>query len=203
MRNKIIVIIFTLFTFSESFSQKIDVIEGDVKFLKGMKILNIEYDYSEMLVAGKKEKEWVAQCIRVKDSIKQGNAYLWHKQWLEGRESDFEMRFEENLNRNLKKCGISTFDNQQKAGHLLILKTISIEPDANTGIGTKSRNAYVSFQAIFVDSKDKKNVLLKLDIKKCLGGFTSLDFDDDCVNLVVVAYGVCGKALGKYINRYI
>lgn len=203
MRYKLCVFLFLAFLFQEAFPQKIEILAGDPKSLKGMKFFNIEYDYSDLLVDGKKEKVWVANCIRIKDSIKQGNAYLWHKKWLEGRESDFEIRFEENLNQVLKKCGISTFDNQQKADYTLILKTMTIEPDANTGVGTKRRNAYAGFQAIFVDSKDKKKILLKLEIKKCLGGVTNIDFDDDCVNLVTVAYGVCGKALGKYLNKFL
>lgn len=171
--------------------------------MKGMKYFNIDYDYSEMLVAGKKEKEWVATNIRVRDSIKQGNAYLWHKKWLQGRESDFEVSFEESLNHSLKKCGISTFDNQQSANYTLILKIISIEPDANTGIGSGRRNAFVSFQILFVESKNKKNILAKLEINKCLGGVSNLDFDDECSSLVAVAFGVCGNALGKFISKHV
>jgi hypothetical protein len=203
MRINLLASIFFIFIFCEGYSQKVDIVFGDLKFMKGLSYFNIEYDYSELMISGKKEKEWVAENIRLKDSIKAGGGDDWYGKWIEARETNFEIKFEENLNRSLRNCGISSFDNQFFSNYTLILKTISIEPDANTGFGSKNRNAYVSFVVIFVKGNDKANMLSKIEINKCLGGISNTDFTEDCGYLITAAYGVCGKALGKFLSKFI
>ena len=186
-----------LFT-TQGFSQKVDVFDGKLKFLKGQSKLNVKYDYSDMSVGKfKKEQEYIDEKTADRNKKEAGSGDEWARKWVDDREARFEPKFEELFNKHLEKDGMK-IGRYEDAKYTLILKTTHTEPGFNVGV--MRRPAHINVEAWFVETANMDNVEAKVRMKK-VPGQDAMGFDFDTGLRLQESYAKSGKALSKYIAK--
>ena len=186
-----------LFT-TQGVSQKVDVFEGKLKFLKGQEKLNVKYVYDNMSV-GKfdKEEDYIAEKTADKNKDEAGTGDEWARKWVDDREARFEPKFEELFNKHLEDDGLK-IGRHEDAQYTLILKTTHTEPGFNVGV--MRRPAHINVEAWFVETANMDKVEGKVRMKK-VPGQDAMGFDFDTGLRLQEAYAKTGKALGKYLAK--
>ena len=126
-----------LFVASFAHAERIKLISGDLSVLKGIKKLNVEYDYANMEVGKKSEREYVADKKESYNKKEPGRGDKWEESWISDRSRRFEPRFEEAFN-SASNVQIGIYPKEK---YTLIFKTVFTEPGFNIGITRK--NAYI------------------------------------------------------------
>ena len=178
-------------------AQKVKLTKGDLKFLKGVKEINLAYDYSNMLV-GKKalpEEEYVNKNVAKHNKGEAGKGDLWKKKWLGARTERFEPEFEALLNRGLEKQGV-TASKGNNANITLTVHTIFTEPGYN--IAGVKKPASCSFEYLFTNSKG--DLLAKLT-HKGVPGSQFMGYDFDAGTRIKEAYGKGAKMLANTMAK--
>jgi len=201
MKLAIKVLSLSLFFFtislSQSQAQKIKVYEGKFKALKGEKIINVAYDYSNTSV-GKfdVEQDYLDEKVQEKNEDEAGTGDSWLIKWNADREERFEPKFEELMNEYLNKEGIKV-GKYPDAKYTLILKTTHTEPGWNVGV--MRRSAHINADIWLVETGTDK-AEAKMELKK-VPGRDAWGFDFDTGYRLQEAYAKCGKSLAKYLTK--
>ena len=187
---------------SMSFAQKIKVLEGDLGALKGEKMFNVEYDYSDMGVGKFEKEEDYVEKKRVEYNEKYkdedpGKGDRWKESWYGDRIGRFQPMFEELLNKNLEKADVYV-GNEKEAKYTMIVHTIFTEPGFNIYVTKKP--AMVNVVVTIVETANKDKVVCEIVSKNNPGRtFGMGDFDTGL--RISEAYAMCGKGLGKYFTK--
>lgn len=191
---KKIIILFLLAISLTGYAQKIKILEGNLKSLKGQKSFNTEFVYDNMIV-GKdlSEQDYLKKRKGELNEKEAGRGDSFEKKWVNDRKERFEPQFRELLS---KHAEISTVD--EKAMYTLILKTVRTEPGWNVGVMRVP--AYVDSEAWFVETQNKDKVVCKVSMTKAPGrDAMGLDFETGA--RLQEAYAKMGKELGKLIMK--
>ena len=188
-------IAFLFMTFC-ALAQRVEVMDGNLDALKGIKKLNIKYDYSKMDVGKKSEKDYIEEKKAAFNDKEPGKGDKWAKDWVADREARFEPRLEEEFNKN-GDIQVGYFKNEK---YTLIFKTVFTEPGFN--IGVMRKNAYIDGQAWIVETADPNKVVAKLEINNCPGR-TFMGNDYDTGERIQEAYAMAGKGLARYFRKNI
>jgi len=180
---------------SSVFGQKIKVIEGNLKFLNGVKSLKVEYTYDNMKVGKYEEEEYVEKKREAYNKKEAGKGDTWVKNWTKDRENRFQPKFEQLFSKYLTKANVNASPNED-AEYTLIIHTYFTEPGYYIGIS--SAPAMINSEAIFVKSDNHDNVLCVLDMKKAPGN-SGAGFDTG--ERIKEAYAKTGKSLAKFLLK--
>ncbi|MFC2107041.1 hypothetical protein ACFLRY_01770, partial [Bacteroidota bacterium] len=178
-------------------AQKVKVLKGDLKFLKGQTEILVKFDYDNMGVGKfKNEDDYVNKKVSDYNAKEPGNGDRWKEAWIADRNEHYEPKFEQLFNKVLQDIGLRAGANYSNAKYTLIIKTYFIEPGYNIGISKK--NASMSSEAIFVETANPDNVVCKIDLPNAPGRGGN-DYDSGV--RVGEAYAKCGKTLAAYIVK--
>ncbi|AWV99177.1 hypothetical protein [Arcticibacterium luteifluviistationis] len=182
----------SLTTFAQTHAKK-----GKYGFLKGEKMLNLEFDYDNMNV-GKKltEEEYVAKKVAEYNEDEAGRGEKWKASWFDSREERYEPKFEELINKYLLKAGLEAKKGAD-AKYTLIVKSVFTEPGFNVGVARKP--AYVDYEMTFVETATKKVVATYALLK--IPGSQMMGFDFDAGTRIAESYAKSGKMMGAYISK--
>ena len=185
---------------SFGYAQKIVVVKGNCSFLKDVKNINVEYDYSDMAV-GKfdKEADYVKQKVDENNEKEAGKGDKWKASWEGSRQRVYAPKFEELFNKTLAKTGQNIGQEREDAKYTLIVKTTFTEPGFNIGIVKQS--AAVSFEYIFVET-GTDNVIAKFTQAK-VPGAQAMGYDFDGSTRISESYAKGGKMLAGYIYKQV
>ena len=186
--------ILLLFIATYTIAQRVEVTDGNLDALKGIKKLNVKYDYSNMTVGKKSEKEYVEDKKESYNKKESGKGDKWAKDWVADREGRYEPAFEDGFNKN----GDMQIGYNPKEKYTLLFKTIVTEPGFNAGVMRK--NSYIDGTAWIVETADQNKVIAKLEVNKCPGRVIfGDDFDTD--ERIMEAYTAAGRALARYFRK--
>lgn len=173
---------------------------GDLKFLVGQKVINIEYDYSDFGVgAFDTEKEYTSKKVKDYNKKEAGKGDKWLEGWNGAKKKRYEPKFEILFNKVLKKkTGVYVEQNNTDAKYTLIVKTKFIEPGMNIGIA--KRPAFADFDFVFIETGKPDNVAAKLYIKNVVGSQAG-GFDFDVGSRVAESYAKGAKMLAGYLYK--
>jgi hypothetical protein len=190
--KKLVVIIFACLALN-AYSQKIKIIEGDLKALKGQTSVKTEFTYENMIV-GKNltEKDYIKEKKAKFNEKESGRGEKWEKAWNDDRKERFEPQFRELF---AKHSGISTVGDNAK--FTLIFKTTRTEPGWNVGVARAS--AYIDAEAWIVESANPDKVIAKISILKSPGR-DAMGYDFETGARLQEAYAKAGKSLGRFIK---
>ncbi len=194
--KKVLTTIMIIFLAGNIQAQRIKLIDGNLKFLKGVTDLNLQYSYDDMKVGKYSEKEYVAKKTEEYNKKEDGRGDKWAKMWTEDREKRFEPKFEELFNKYLNKKDVIAEQNNRDAEYTLILHTYFTEPGYYIGIS--SAPASINCEAIFVKTSNPNTVLAKIDIKKSPGNSGA---GWDTGERIKEAYAKTGKELAKFLLK--
>ena len=181
---------------SAVFAQRIDVVSGSISKLANQKIVNLEYDYTNLLVGDTKESEYIQMQVAKSDKGDE-----WRKAWLNDRPTRYQPKFEELLNNYISDLGMVFKPGATDAAYLMILKTNMIEPGFNVGVARKS--ARIDVEISIVENNPGRNCVGKFSIQNVPGAAMGFYQDYDSGNRIAEAYAKCGKTFGKYITKNI
>lgn len=190
-------------------AQKIKLVSGNLDFLKGQTSLKIEYDYGNGdMDVGRYENEadYIVDKIKEKNEIEPGSGDKWYKEWFNDRERRFQPRFEEFLNEELEKSGVTIWPESENAKYTLILKTTSTEPGwkgFTRGYVTVGVLAWINVDVIFIETDKPEKELAKIIIEKATqkGKYKKGASGYDVAYRIEYAYANCGQILGKYLAK--
>ncbi len=174
-------------------AQRIKLLDGKLDFLKGEKVINVEFTYDNMGV-GKfpKEDDYVASKKDEYNKKESGRGDNWSKAWVADRQNRFEPKFEELFEKH------SEMTIKKDAKYTLIFHTTFTEPGFNVGVWKK--NAEITAEVLIVETANKGNVLAKISVQNAPGrSFWGNDYDTG--ERLAEAYATAGKGLGKFIKR--
>jgi len=176
-------------------AQRVKLTDGDVDALRGVKKLNVKYDYSDMTVGKKPEKEYVDEKTVDYNKKEDGKGDKWAQTWVDDREGRFEPRFEDEFQKQ-SDIVLGSFPHEK---YTLIIKTTRTEPGYNIGITRKS--AAVDVEAWIVETANQSHVIAKISAENCPGN-TMYGADFDTGERIQDAYGMAGRGIARYISGH-
>jgi hypothetical protein len=187
--------------FGPSFgNNKVSVISGDLKFLKGQTSLKLEYNYDDMLVGSMKESEYIEKHTAELNKAKPGSGDDWKVKWVKDRADRFQPAFEDRFIKPMSKAGITASQAQTDAKYKLVIKTIVTEPGLYTGVSYAEKPTFINVEASFVDAVNPGDALCKISCIKMIGD--AGEFANYDIGLrISKAYENCGFYLSNYIVK--
>lgn len=176
-------------------AQKVRILDGSIESLKGIKKINVQFDYSKMGV-GKfaTEEEYIAKKKEDYNKKEPGKGEEWAKSWVADRKNRFEPQFKELF---VKHSDINVGDFPAEK-YTLIFKTTYCEPGFNVYVTRK--NAEVDGEAWIVETANPDKVIAKISVQNCPGRtFGGNDYDTG--TRLEESYAVAGKGLGKFFDK--
>ncbi|MBC8486924.1 MAG: hypothetical protein H8D45_12920 [Bacteroidetes bacterium] len=199
MKTKILLVSLAIIFSGMVYGQKIKLVSGDLNFLKGQKVLKVEYNYEDMSV-GKfdNEEDYIAQKVKDYNEDEPGKGEKWREAWFNDRADRYQPFFEELINKYLEDNKVVVSPVSKDAKYTKILKTTFTEPGFNVGVAR--RPALINADVIFIETGNPDDELAKIEITKSPGsGAWGTDFDTGY--RIQEAYAKCGKELGKYLSK--
>jgi hypothetical protein len=176
------------------YAQKIKLVEGDPKVLKGQTSVNTEFTYDNMSV-GKysNEKDYLDEKKKAYNDKEPGKGDSWVLKWEADRKERFEPKFRELFT---KESDMGASDANAK--YTLIFKTTKTEPGFNVGI--MKQPAFIDGELWIVETQNKDKVLAKLSIAKVPGSqFAGFDYETGA--RIQECYAKAGKEFGDYLAK--
>ncbi len=188
----------SLLAATTTMAQRIKMKEGNLDALKGVKKLNIRYDYSAMTCTTKDipEADFVANKKEEYNKKEAGKGDRWAESWVADREKRFAPHFKQMFE---KQSDILLSEGESEK-YTLIFKTTHTETGFNIGI--KRRDAFIDGEALVVEAANPDKVLAKISIDN-VPGRTGGGYDFDAGERLAEAYEKAGKSLGKYFSKQI
>ena len=176
-------------------AQRLKLTDGSLSVLKDEQSINTEFTYDNMKV-GKfdREEDYVRTKIADYNKKEAGKGDTWAKNWVADRQSRFEPKF----NELLEKSSDMSVNRKKESKYTLIFKTSFTEPGFNIGIMRK--NAEMNGEAWIVETANRNNVIARISVQKALGRtFGGYDFDTG--ERISETYADAAKALGNFIKK--
>lgn len=186
------------FVINTAQAAKVKLKSGNLAALKGIKEMNVQYDYSNMTVTtkNKPEAEFIAEKKEDYNKKEAGKGDNWATSWVADREKRYKVQFKEEFD---KQSGV-TLKEGSDAKYTLIFHTTHTETGFNIGI--TRRNAYIDGEATIVETANPSNVIAVITVEDAQGGtFGGYDFDSG--TRLQESYAVAGKYIGKFMKKKI
>ncbi len=181
---------------SLSFSQKIKLVEGSLKPVKGEDIVEVQFTYDDMRVGKMTEEEYIEEKMAKADEKDGDGGERWLAAWESDRANRFEPKFIELFNKYAEKADIFIDDARDDTKYIMIVNTYFTEPGFNVGISSKP--AFVSMTVTFVERDKPDSPVAVFDIIRARG---SAAFDTG--HRIQEGYALAGKKFGKTIKKYL
>jgi hypothetical protein len=196
--KKILLVLGLIFAFG-SFAQKIKVESGSYDFLKGVKELNVEFDYSnlEMLKEHSSESEYIENRKKELNDKNAGEGDKWEKQWESAKEHIWQPKFLELVNDVVSNRvdGFKADEDLSSAKYTLIVEVKWIYPGWDVYVSKQP--AKLTTVLKFVETDNRENVLLVLNSPNAPGSQFGSQFSNE--TRVGEGFAKTGKTLGKYM----
>ena len=196
--NILLVVFLAQFVFLKGFSQSVVLVSGDPTVLKGETKIGILYNYDNMKVGKMTEDEYIAKKSDEYNKKTPGKGDQWIHAWKSDRSSRYEPKFEDLLNKNLSKSGVSASPDIKDSKYSIVLHTTFTEPGFYAYVA--SQNAFIDVEVDIVETANPSTSLAKMTIKK-IPGRTAMGEDWDTGTRIEEAYAKCGKQLGAYLVK--
>ncbi len=176
-------------------AQKIKLVEGNTKFLKGQDEIGVVFTYDPNLVIGAiSEAEYMEKKMAEAEEDEAGGGELWKEAYYADRIEHFQPEFILHFEGALKKKEVILVERSNDSEITMIVHTTFIEPGFNVGISSKK--ASVDMYITFVETANQDVVLAKYKILKS-PGTAMYDFGAR----VGESYAKAAKEFGKILLK--
>lgn len=174
-------------------AQKIKLVEGDLKFLKGQDEIGVQFTYDEnMKVGAGTEAEYIEKKMADADEKEPGSGEKWKEAWYADRTEHYQPKFIELFEKVLEKREVILLEDGESTTYTMIVHTTFIEPGFNVGV--MSKKASVNMTVTFVETADPSKVMAKFTIMKSPGTPVY-----DAGGRVGESYAKAAKSFAKYL----
>jgi hypothetical protein len=158
--------LFVLMICSMMTAQKVKVLSGDFKNLKGITEYNLEFDYSNLKVDKfATEEEFLAD--KMKKREEKGTDEDFKKSWFADRETRYEPKFIESFNKRFESAEVKASKGLASAKYTAKVKTVWLSPGFNIGI--VRRDAYLTAIITICETANPSNELVSVQFEKTPG----------------------------------
>ena len=168
---KKITIVATILISTSLNAQDMKIVKGDFNFLKGEKEINVEFDFSNVILMKeeKSEAQYVEERTKELNEKNNGVGDEWKKNWASSKELIWIPKFLELVNIVLskEKKDMSFNEEVTTAKYTLIVETVWIYLGWDAGVMKQA--AKVTTLLKFVETANKSNVLLEITSKEAPG----------------------------------
>lgn len=173
---KKITLIALLFVSTMAMAQKMKIVSGDFKNLKGISEFNLVFDYEGLTVDKFNTEEDFLKDKMGKRDDKEGKAEEFKKNWFEDRENRYEPKFIESFNKRFDNGEVKVGKGLSTAKYTIKVKTIWIHPGYNVGISRSSSKLTTTLYVY--ETANPSNNVLTVDYDKANGeGAAGYDFN--------------------------
>lgn len=179
-------------------AQKMKVIKGDFKNLKGITEYNLQFDYTNLKVDKfKTEEEFLADKMKKRDK-EEGTAEEFKANWFADRENRYEPKFIESFNKRFDDGKVKVGKGLAGAKYIMKVKTTWIYPGYNVGV--MRQPAKVDATIYIYDVADPSKELLVVSYEKALGN-GAMGFDYNSGYRISEAYAKLAKEFAAHIQK--
>lgn len=148
-------------------AQKVKLVEGNLDYLKGQKLLKVEFTYDHMKVGKMTEEDYVAKKVKDYNKKHPGSGDEWKEKWEKDKQESYPEYFIRSFNLFMGKTEVKVATDADDAEYIMIVNTSFIEPGFNVGIQSKRASANMEVSIVSKDNPEK--VLAKFAITKSPG----------------------------------
>jgi hypothetical protein len=190
------ILLFCMLLSSASFAQKVKLVEGSLKPLKGQKAIRVEFTYDNMIV-GKDltEEDYIKRKKEEYNEKEAGRGEKWEKAWVDDRKERFEPQFVELFE---KHSSMTT--NANDAQYTLVFHTTRTEPGWNVGV--MRAPARIDAEVSIQESANPDKVIARLTVVNAPGR-DAAGFDFDTGYRIQEAYAKSGKEIAQLLVKQI
>nr|WP_294938048.1 hypothetical protein [uncultured Flavobacterium sp.] len=159
---KQILLFLTLFLSCLASAQRFDILEGDLKNLKGITEYNITFDYSNMKVHGyETEEEFLNDKMEKRKNV-DGKAEKFREEWFSDRENRYEPQFIAYFNKRFPKGEIKLVKDKE-VKYTMNVKTVWVYP------GYVVEPAKITAIITISETENPKNIVASLQFERSIG----------------------------------
>ena len=199
---KKILVAVALFVTTLTMAQDMDLVKGgDLSFLKGVKEVNVEFDYSKLTLMKEKKSEATYIQERAEDLNKKsrGNGDNWKKKWEGAKDGIWQQKFIELVNVVMNKDDkdIMFQEGLASAKYTLIAEVAWIFPGWDASV--MKQPAKVSMNLKFVETANKSKVLAEITSEEAPGDQWGSQFSNE--SRIGEGFAKTGKSLAKFLLK--
>lgn len=197
MKN-VIAIACLLLLSTSAFSQKVKVIEGDFKNLKGINEYNLVFDYSNLSIPKyKSEEEFLEDKMAKRDDKDPEAGEKFKESWFADRENRYEPRFIESFNKRFGDGEVRVGDFPEAPYTMKVHTTLMW---AGYNVGVWRENSKIEATVSVYKTDNPNDILFSAEFTRVEGGsFTGTDFNSG--DRIAEAYAKLAKKLSSEIKR--
>ncbi len=180
-----------------------EIKQGDktLSFLKEQTKINITYLYDGMMVGKMEEDDYKKEKIDYYNHKKPGKGKTWEDKWISNRANVYEPKFEDLINRMLKKgkTNLVAAKGTKDAKYTIQVKTIVMEPGVNAV--AMQLVPYCNIEISYLETATGKIMAkgLLIDMEGVEVNDDEYDFDPS--GRVGECYAKAGKTVGNAISK--
>ena len=200
MKLKITTAIAAMLFSMTGIAQKVTLLSGDFKNLKGISEYNVTFDYDGLTVDRVSEEQFLIDKMKKREG--NGKDIEFKKNWFADRENKYEPKFVESFNKRFKKGAVKAAENLAGAKYTMNIKTIWIHPGFNIGIMHNSSLLHTIVSV--VETSNPSNVLYSAKYERVSGKgvFTPIGFMDyNSGYRISEGYAKLAKTIAAQINK--
>jgi len=196
MKKVLIIVLFL--SASAAFSQRFDILSGQLKNLKGITEFNVTFDYKDLKVHGYDTEEAYLQ-DKMKKREDKGTDEVFKAAWYADRESKYEPKFIEYFNKKFEKGEIKAAKNPE-AKYTMNIKTLWIYPGYS--VVAAAEPAKITAIVTISETANPSNILVSIEFDKSIG-IEQGQFDFDQGYRIAGAYEKLAKNLSMQLKRFL
>ena len=192
-KHCLVVLFALLFIPTFTIAQDVDIIKGELIFLKDEKTINIEFTYEKMVVGDDgKEADYIKRKTAELNAKEAGTGDTWAIKWQEDKAMRYEPKY------ILGFTNLSGMTVSKDAKYTMIFNTKALEPGYS--IGVSKRNAGIDGSVIIVETANRAKILAKLSVERPgENKFRGAAFDAG--SRIADAYYLTGQKVAKFIKK--
>ena len=198
--KKLHLLMVLLFVTTISFAQKMDLVKGDFKFLAGQKDVNIEFNYSNLLLMKENltESKYVENRKKELNDKNRGVGDVWEKKWNGAKEAIWQPKFSELMAATITKEKDIVFQEGLKnTKYTLIVDVVWIYPGWDAGV--MKQHAKVSMNLKIVETSNRNNVLVEVTSENAPGDQWGNNYSNE--SRIGEGFAKTAKSFGKMIVK--
>ena len=174
-------------------AQEVDIMKGELIFLKDEKTINIEFTYDKLMIGDDgKEEAYIKRKTTEMNAKEAGTGDTWAIKWQEDKAMRYEPKF------ILGYTNLSGMTVSKDAKYTMIFNTKALEPGYSIGIS--KRNAGIDGTVTIVETANRGKILAKLSVERPEENkFRGAAFDAG--SRIADAYYLSGQKVAKFIKK--
>lgn len=196
--KKTILLLGLLLLSTITFGQKMKILEGNIKNLKGITQFDLVFDYSDVQIPEyDSEQAYLKEEMTKRDLKSFGSGEIFEKKWFEDRKEKYQPKFINGFNNRFKNSEVSVAENSD-AVTVVLIQTIKLFPGTNIGV---SKNTSTIDVEITIYSKDNPDKILLKGVYTDVFGHGKMGYAYDNGYRLSECYEEVGIAFGNYIRK--